>query len=264
MGKYWAFYKVGLQETLTYRGPMVIWLLGNIISLVMMVALWLAVDTTGTIGSYTKNELITYYILSLGFQWLIGWYPFTWVKEEIKSGEIVGAALLKPSSYYLRGFMREAAWHSISVFLGLISAFVFYLIFQGNFVLPAGPSSLLLLVPALILAIFVVYSANLCVGLVAFWFTQVDALGDVFWAILGIFGGFLVPLTFMPQSFQLLVKIAPFRYMFSFPMEIYFQKISTMETLSGFLIASVWVAIFVYLYKVLWQRGSRAYTAWGQ
>ncbi len=52
--------------------------------------------------------------------------------------------------------------------------------------------------------------------------------------------------------------------MFSFPLEIYFGKLSGMEIVQGGIIGIVWVGILTQLYQLMWSRGRRAYTAFGQ
>lgn len=263
MRKYWAFYTLGLENALAYRGPMFFWLAGNVISMFVMISVWLAADSSGKMGSFTKNELITYYIVALGLEWFVSWYPFNWIREEIKNGEIIGNSLVKPVSYFTRAFSAEASWHSISVFLGLGVAFVFYLIFQENFVGMAQPSQIPALVFATILAALLTFSFSLCLGLLTFWFVETEMLFDVYWALLALFGGQLLPLTFLPPILQKLSEILPFRYMLSFPLEIYFGKANQAELSTGFIAQFMWLATFVGLYKILWARGVKKYEAWG-
>ncbi len=70
MRKYWAFYKAGLQKMFVYRGPMIIWVIGNVLSFLTIVGVILSSQSGETLGGYTKPELITYYLIGIFFGWL--------------------------------------------------------------------------------------------------------------------------------------------------------------------------------------------------
>lgn len=263
MRKYWAFYSLGIQNTLAYRGPIFFWLAGNIISMVVMIAVWLSVDSDGVMGSYSKNELITYYIIAFGLEWFVNWYPFNWIREEIKNGDIVGTALLKPLSYFGKAFAAEASWHSITVFLGLGITLIFTLAFQQFFIPIVNISQIPILIIAILLAAFLTFSFSICLGLLTFWVLETEMLFDLYWAILALLGGQLLPITFLPPVVQKISELLPFRYMFSFPLEIYFGKATHQGIFSGLLAQVFWIFILVTLYKFLWTKGTRKYEAWG-
>jgi ABC-2 type transport system permease protein len=263
MRKYFAFYKTSLQNSFVYRGPMFIWLASNALSLVTAIAIWFSASAGQTIGGYTKPELITYYVAALFLQWLTGWFPFYGIRDEIKDGGIVNA-IVKPVSYYWRKFSEESGWHVISSSAGLATTFLFAFFLRHYIVFSLPLAKLVVLALSIILAIFVVFSFSLCMGLLSFWFLEVAALDSLFWIARLILGGQGLPISFIPPAFQPLVRLLPFRYMFSFPLEIYFEKVSRMEIIQGIIIQLFWIAILVQVYKLMWSRGRRAYTAFGQ
>ena len=71
------------------------------------------------------------------------------------------------------------------------------------------------------------------------------------------------PISFLPTTLLAIVKILPFRYMFSFPLEIYFNKLAPSDLLWGFAMQGLWVVILTALYQVLWTKGRRAYASFG-
>ena len=100
-------------------------------------------------------------------------------------------------------------------------------------------------------------------ALLAFWFTKVDTLDALFWAGRIIFGGQVVPISFLPGIFKTLAYALPFRYMFSFPLEIYFNKLDSLQLISGLIMQIIWIMIFLLSYKVLFSRGVKAYESYG-
>lgn len=264
MRKYWALYKVSVQNTITYRGPLIVWMLANLIGLATVLAVWLVAKADGPIGGYSRPELITYYIFALFLSWLVQWMPFYWIKDEIANGEIVGSTLLKPVSYYFKVFAHEAGWHTVSVVLGLTCSLLISFFIGSSAVWHFTVANTLVVFAAIVVAIAITMTASLCLGLVAFWTTKVGQLDALFWMGRMLLGGQGIPVSFFPSAARFLVYSLPFRYMFSFPIELYLGKITSPEIFQGFAIATAWFFFFIVLYKWLWTKGRLAYTSFGQ
>lgn len=264
MRKYLAYWRINLQSTLAYRGPMVIWLTSNIITLIMFVSLWLSAEMVGSsIAGFTKHELVTYYLCGLLLQWMVSWFPFYWFKDEIKNGDLAGTTLSKPISAYWRIFFNELGWHSISIWIGLVAVLV-----MGYFLFPYLSLSLNVLqifeaIVAIVIAIFITCTTSICMSLSAFWLTHVDALDGLFWIGRSIFGGQGVPIALLPVGLLSLIKFLPFRYMYSFPLEIIQGKLSQNEYVFGMGMGILWIMILVVIYKIMWTRGTKVYASVG-
>jgi len=265
MKKYWAFCKANIQNAFIYRGPIFIWLAGNILSLVTIVAVWLSVSAEGPIGGYTKPELITYYVMTLFLDWLVLWLPFYGVVDHIRDGNIILQILVKPISLFWQRFGLEIGWHLISLLIAFGATLIVGFFFRNYFVFLPSVINFFLILLVSFLSILVTFTLSLCLGLLAFWFTEIYAVDSLFWAARTILSGRAVPLSFIPAGiFQTITRILPFRYMFSFPLEIYFNKLSSLEIVQGLVVQLIWIGILVLLYKFMWNRGRKAYTAFGQ
>jgi ABC-2 type transport system permease protein len=264
MRKYWAFTRANLQNTFAYRGPMFIWLLGDLLVVLSMIAIWNSSAAKGLIGGYSRSELVTYYIIAHFLQWIILWYPFSGLFHQIKDGDIVLSVLSKPISCYFNWFFMDVGWHLISSIVGLTTSLVLAYYFKGNLSFSVSFVNLLLFFPAVVLGILICFTLSLDMGLLAFWFTEVGALESFFWMGRSLFGGASLPVSFIPGYFQFLVKILPFRYLFSLPMEILLGKLTLGETVWGFIIACLWLMVFLLIYRWLWNRGRKTYSAFGQ
>jgi ABC-type uncharacterized transport system permease subunit len=261
--KFLAFYRVSVQDTLTYRGPIIVWLLGNIFTVVVSVAIWLSVDAGASIGGYSRNSLITYYVLSLFFQWLLNWLPFFPVSGSIKDGDIIGSTLVKPVSLWWRELARETGWHTVAILFGIMATLVACLVFRDYLEIP-GQINWPLLGLASLVGILINFSFTLCLGMVAFWTTKVDYLDNFFWIGRLFLGGQMIPLSLFFGPLKTLAILSPFRYAFSLPLEILFNRLDNQETLWAFAIGSTWVIIFVLIYKFMWEQGRKAYASFGQ
>jgi ABC-2 type transport system permease protein len=262
--QYFTFFKNEFANTVVYRGPVLVWISSNILALLVITAVWTAADTGQTIASYTKAELISYYVVSFFLNWIINWLPIYSTVEEMRSGEIASSTLIKPISFYWRKFSEELGWHAFSTILGTIFTLIIIILFRQYLVLSFPWERILPAILATISAIFVIFEFSLCLGLLAFWFTDVWALDGLFWAGKAFLGGQVLPISFFSSYLAMAIKLLPFRYMLSFPLEIYFGKLSPLEIITGFLIASFWILFFALLYKIMWNRGRKAYTSFGQ
>lgn len=263
MRKYWAFCKANIQNTIAYRGPILVWLVCNILSLITIVAVWLSSSGGKTIGGYSKPELISYYIAALFLEWVVGWFPFYWLSDEIKNGEIIISTLIKPISIFKKALALELGWHLVSSWVGLAASLFLVFFFRQTVTFNFYFSRFAILIPVITLSILITFSLSLCMGLLAFWFTEIAAIDSIYWMARTILGGQGIPISFIPNQYQILVKILPFRYMFSFPLEIYFGKLTEMEIIQGLIIQIFWFLILVRVYKLMWRTGRRAYTAFG-
>jgi ABC-2 type transport system permease protein len=262
MKKSLALIRTSLLETLTYRGPMFIWISGNLLTTGVMAAVWLSADGNNLIGGLTKPQIITYYILSLFLQWVVNWLPFYSIVEEIQSGGIL-KWLIRPVSYYWVRFMSEIGWHLFSIFFGLIGALVLYLFLGSYFQIDINLSRSLLVIISTLFALLLVFTSSLALGLTAFWLTEVSVFDTLFWTGRMFLGGQSFPLSFFPAGIRPFINLLPFRYMFSFPLEIIFNQLNTSQLIAGFAFQIFWLIILTRLYKLFWGKGRRIYGAFG-
>jgi len=75
--------------------------------------------------------------------------------------------------------------------------------------------------------------------------------------------GNLAPLDLFPAPIPQLSVYLPFRYTLSFPVEILLGRVSGDQLWLGFAVQSLWLLATIVLYRVLWTRGLRQYSAFG-
>lgn len=264
MRKYWAFYLAGLQRMTSYRGPLVLWALMSLISLTTIVAVWLSSSSGNEIAGYTKNQLITYAIIGVVISGLITFNPFGGVKQKIKDGSFATIVMLKPYSFFTERLVWELTWKSVAAFFNLTVAVVFSFFLFDRLDFSTFALHPFLFFWSLSGAALLQFSFTMCLALIAFWFTEIESLNSLKWIALSILGGSSLPITFIPDVFQTVIKILPFRYMYSLPLEIILNKISADEMHVSLLIQLAWIFIFVILYKLIFSRGVKKYVSVGQ
>jgi len=158
MRKYLSYFKISIGNTFAYRGPIIVWLVGNLFPIVTFSTLGLSASAGNQIAGFTRAELVTYYILGLLVEWLTNWYPYYWIKDEIADGSIVGSALTKPISNYWRIFSVESGWHFVTFFFGVISVIALVLVARNYFIFPYSLLNIVLSLASVILSIFLIFS----------------------------------------------------------------------------------------------------------
>src|SRR5207245_2785832 len=97
----------------------------------------------------------------------------------------------------------------------------------------------------------------------AFWTTNTRNIFEVYDLLLILASGELVPLALFPPWLFTLLGGLPFRYMFSFPVEIFLAKLTTPQMATGFAWQIGWLLLLVGVARWLWRRGLRRYSAAG-
>jgi len=118
-------------------------------------------------------------------------------------------------------------------------------------------------VPALALAWALRFLWGYSLALLAFWATRADALLGLQDALVFLIGGQVAPTSLLSQGLQQAAAILPFRYMVRFPVEVLSGHLEGGELLAGFAAQVGWVSVTLLLWRLVWRRGLRHYTAVG-
>jgi len=103
----------------------------------------------------------------------------------------------------------------------------------------------------------------LSLGGLGFWFRRVHGFGSLFWNLGGLFSGELIPVDLLPHTLFLISAYLPFRSLAFFPVQIILGKINSSEIVSGFAVQIIWLAVFIFIAKLLWKKGLSQYDSAG-
>lgn len=266
MKDFLAFFTIHLKDQASYRAAMVIFFLGTLFHIGVAILVWLNAQNTQFSG-YTKPELLTYYLLFLVLDAILGWYVLHPVANQIIDGQIL-SYMLKPVSYIKAWIGMETSWKVTGAFVYILGSLTLTLILLSQHVqlapLSLSMTEVGLAVLAGLFAIALTFLLNFILGLLAFWFTEVQFIDYIYFTIIPFLTGELMPNTFLPPIVQLVNQYLPFRYHMSFVLEILLHKTGGMELVKGFVISGVWVVFYIFLAQFVWKKGTRAYMAFGQ
>src|SRR3989344_7417300 len=187
------------EQIIEHRARSFVWFLLALINPLILIMFWRGANKDSLSGQITVSELTIYYFfLIIAVTFLMSHVEEDVAYYDIKQGNLV-RYLLRPISYYWIKFYEEIPYRVLQGFYGIIAVTILILFF-GKFVsINLTPFSLILSIIIALLAFFISYTFKMVVGILAFWFTEVGGLFDMVEVIIVVFGGFILPISLMPD-----------------------------------------------------------------
>ncbi|MBI5356444.1 ABC-2 family transporter protein [Candidatus Collierbacteria bacterium] len=123
--------------------------------------------------------------------------------------------------------------------------------------------TILLLIVSWLLAAILTFAIELSVLLTTFWLDDIESPDNFVVFSSYIFSGQFIPLIAFPQAIQSFPLFSPFRYILSFPVEIFTGRIIGWNIPVGFALQISWCIIMIFLCRLLWKKGLIRYSAVG-
>lgn len=263
MAKYWAVFKIHLQEVFEYRMEFLGHMMLGLISLLIMYFIWLAVfKDRQYFGSYTFSSMMTYLVMVRFLHFVKRSSVGRRMADEIKEGGL-SDYLLRPVSYLrwqLSSFLAERFFELI---LRVLMLFVFLYFFPRTFNFP-GFSRFLTVIVFLTISLFLNFLINVLIAVMAFFVTDVRLFHSTILMIFDFLAGSLLPIDLMPDFIKKIGLILPFQFWIYFPIKIYQGSLSSDEISKGLVLCFVWIFILFFSARYLWRKGIKNYEAIGQ
>lgn len=260
LDKYTALIHRGIGLILEYRASMVIWMLSASFPLVML-AVWLSLAEQGPVGGYTAGDFIAYYLMSFYLRQMTSVWVAWELDYEIRHGDLSVKLLhpLNPIHEYITFNLADKIVRAM-IFTPIV---ILVVLFVPGVSLVITPLNIALFVVALIGAWFLRFMYQFTLGLLTFWVSRALVVTEVFWMLLLLFGGGVAPLELLPEPLQTIAYYLPFRFMMAFPIQIMMGQLSFEQVLTGLATTAAWVAGLFVVYRWLWRRGVRQFSAFG-
>ncbi len=258
-----AILKAYLKIMLTYRGMMILHLFRVVLMPLVIAAAWLSIEKADG-NPYENSDYLLYYLLVPLVMNLTNSRSVFRFPVSVRDGTL-SRELIKPypplMNIVIESFTNNLQMLLYLVPFTLISVFVFQSHFDFSFLSYK-------LVPISILAIFFGALTRLLISgsiaLTGFWLEDVTTLnlllnGSI-WALLG---GMIIPVATFPEKIRQIAELLPYRYMLSFPIEIFSGRLTTLAIYKGFAVMFFWIIIFSFTARFIWKRGIKIYSAYG-
>jgi ABC-2 type transport system permease protein len=221
--------------------------------------LWLAIyqDRT-TVADFSQANIVTYYLVIAVVVAMASTHTSEYLKRDIVEGKL-NEELVKPLGNLLFRFVNELAYKAIYTVLITVIVVFIIVVFPQYVVFPNSGMTVFLFIVSLIIAFLLSFAIQIVIGMVAFWFSEINALKQMLVILEDVFSGKIAPLAFFPLYLQIFANFLPFKYLAYFSNQIYLQKISSHEMWSNFALAGGWLVLLYGIAFFLWHRGLKRY-----
>ncbi|MBI5303302.1 MAG: ABC-2 family transporter protein [Chloroflexi bacterium] len=258
--KYAALLRRSMGAMFEYRAAIFIWMLTNVMPLVML-AVWFSLAEDGPIAGYTQDDFVAYYLLLTVVRQMTSVWVIWELDYEIRHGALAIKLLhpIDPIHEYIAGHLTDKVLRVVVLIpLGLLAWWIFPTIHYD-----LTPLNFLLMLIATVIAWLIRFLSQYCFGLLAFWISESITLNDVWFAMTMMLGGIVAPLDLFPANVRDVANYLPFRFMLAFPVEIVSGRLTPAELVTGFATMTFWLIVIVIVYRWLWRKGIRQFSAFG-
>ncbi len=258
--KYLALIRRSLGLMLEYRAGILIWMLVNVMPLVML-AVWLSLSEEGPIGGYDQSDFASYFLLLTFVRQMTTVWVIHELDYDIRHGNLSSKLLqpLNPFHAYFTDAMTDKILRLVVMApLALVAWWIFPTIHYD-----VSALSLLLFGLTMFAALLLRFVSQYTIGLLGFWISQAVTLSEIWYAIYLLIGGMVAPIDLFPAPVAAIANYLPFRFMLSFPVEVMLGRLTTFELLEGLAATALWLGLFLVMYRWVWRRGIKQFSAFG-
>lgn len=259
---YKRFWQVNWAEQWQYRANLVMYLAYWLVSPIVYLSVWTTIaNANGSVNGLTSADFAAYYLTLLPVDISTASITIHILGYKIQEGTISNELLQPVHPVLINTLTNNIAFKALQlivfvpIWLGLV------LLFQPQFT--ATPASLLMAIPAIIMAFFLRFLIDSTITLVAFWTTRVWALHNLYYAVDSMLSGLFVPLALMPGWVQTVAGVLPFQLGVSFPVLLINNKLSPEQVALNFALQIAWIAVLLTLFRFVWRRALRQFSAVG-
>lgn len=257
---YLSVVKVSLKSILANKSSVVILLLQALVPSLVMFYLWSVVLQNGqTIGGFNKNQLVIYYI-GVNFINSFVWYAIDWeLNDDIHSGELSNIIHrpLSLQAYYFSKMLGDRLANLLLLapllLIGLIYVFARNLLHFSLVVV-------LQFAVSLVLAMILWFLFSYIVGSTAYWFDNLFFVLLVKEVIVNLLSGYYFPLEILPKALAKIVKMLPFQYFSSFPIDTLVKTMPLSTWLDNTLIELLWIVLLSWGLMLVNKKGLQRYS----
>lgn len=262
MGKYFAVISNSIKKNLAYRANNFIAMVSILLSFIVLFFFWNSIYMQGNqIGTYSLNEIISYYIFVTAFQLIFTGDNTAWsVSEEIRNGQISNN-ILKPINYLKYKLSQSFGnlFYKFVVFLPVILIVIFIL---RSYLTFAQDLEIYIIFPFVVLISYLLYFLiYFSLGITAFWIGESTSLFWASWIIINFMQGTLIPIDLLPEWFLTLSTYLPFKYLFYIPIGLLTGRVEF--NFSMVLVSFFWCVVIFIFAEFLYLKGIKKYEGYG-
>lgn len=171
------------------------------------------------------------------------------IGDKVSSGAFV-TDLIRPINMFTMSWQMELADICSNFLLRGIPVILVYLPFLIN---NAGYFNILPVLMSVALGHVLFLLIYSLLGFSAFILIEIWPFGRLLDDTIRLFAGGFIPLAILPSAIKSVAYVLPFRFLYSFPLELLFGKADMSKLAENFLILLVWIMVFGVLNLLMYR-----------
>ncbi len=264
--KYLHSLGLGLKEAIAYRADFWLGVASAAFPIFIQVFMWQALyGGAGKAELYGRNyaQMLAYSVTA-AILWRLLRTGFEYdINEDIKNGGL-SKYIVRPI-HYLPYRLSNFLGQKLGALVGGLSLLALALAGVG-FAFQASPvnvGGVLLFLPAVLGAIVLNFLIFFCVGMWAFWLSEIGFLFEAVRMVIVVLSGGIFPLEIFGATVSQVLKYLPFSYAVGFPVDVLLGAVSGPAVFLGYAAQLCWIGLLIGFSRWLWNLGSRKFLAAG-
>ena len=247
------------------RSQCVVWFLMSVFIPSVICMYWvIALKDNPSLGKlFSTSQIISYYITIVVLNSLLTSHMKEHIMhKDIQNGEM-SIYLLRPHSYYWHYIIEQLPFRIIQGFYGLIVIIGITILFPNFLNIGHDRAFFMLGLLSGIMGFFICANIEIVLGLLAFWFYDLKLVHNAYEVIFIMLGGINIPLYLFPHFLEQIAFFTPLPYVLYVPTLLLTGQVAGSVVSSLIAQQILWLIITSVLYRIIWKRGIRVYTASG-
>jgi ABC-2 type transport system permease protein len=245
-----------------YRVALAIWMIGLVLEPVIYLVVWrtVAESSGGQVGGFTPGGFAAYYIVLMVVMHLTQiWHM--WEMEFLIRDGTMSARLVRPIHPIHEDVSQNISYKFLMLIVVIPATVLLVLVFRPE--IQTQVWALLIFILAVILAAVLSFVVGWTVALAAFWTTRTLAINEFYFISMFFFAGQVAPLDLLPDVIRRVADLLPFRWMLSYPVELFLGRLTQQQALEGLIAQVIWIGLAGLVLRLVWVQGVRRYGAVG-
>jgi ABC-2 type transport system permease protein len=252
-----ALARAGFARWATYRQAALAGMFTNIVFGVIKLSVLLAItdQTGGTVAGYDRSQLSTYVWASQGLIAVVVVFGWSELAQRVRTGDIA-VDLARPLDLqlsWLASDLGRAAYAILAraVLPTLVGAALF-----GLYV-PTDPAAVVLLVPAVVLAVVVSFACRFMVNLAAFWVLEIRGPLTIYVLTMNLLCGLIIPVQLFPFWLKVVAYATPFPWLLQAPCDLASGQAQGWGAVGVIAAQLAWATVLLIAGRLLLRRATR-------
>jgi ABC-2 type transport system permease protein len=237
---YAALFRASLSSVLRYRMTFAVGMVGMLFQLVALLAVWHALLADRALGGFGWPQMRAYLLVGFTCGLLVSTFTDITMAYRIIDGQ-VALDLVKPVDYQWARF-AETLGGLGGELVTAVAAWAVVIAISGGMLVP-GPGQGVLFVLSMLLVVVLKFLIVYLTGLVCFWTQHYNGVIWTRVAIVSLFSGALVPLSFLPGWLSTVAGWLPFAGMASTPGLLFIGQLHGTQAVRLVTLQAGWVVV---------------------